>query len=124
MHLSFENLATTGAQGLQASLMGIHHDISFKSILEDDSISLASKAHICSCLGKGVRLWLVAKPSIHSFRIAHYTFTLVLRFCLSLIQPLAFSFFTCECGHKLDTFGMHLAHCPFGGQQIVTHDVI
>jgi hypothetical protein len=30
----------------------------------------------------------------------------------------------CECGHWLDTFGMHLAHCPFRGQQIATHDAI
>jgi hypothetical protein len=45
-------------------------------------------------------------------------------FCLSLIQPSAFSFFTCECGHGLDVFGTHLIRCLFGGQQIATHEVI
>jgi len=30
----------------------------------------------------------------------------------------------CECGHGLETFGTQLAHCPFGGQHITTHDVI
>jgi hypothetical protein len=53
-------------------------------------------------------LWLVAKPSICSFPIAHYIFTVVLRFCLSLVQLSAFSFLTCECGHGLNAFGTHL----------------
>jgi hypothetical protein len=39
MHLSFESLAITNTPSLQAFLMGIHHDTSLKSILEDDSIS-------------------------------------------------------------------------------------
>jgi hypothetical protein len=30
----------------------------------------------------------------------------------------------CECGHGLNTFNVHLTHCPFGGQQIATHDGI
>ncbi len=51
----------------QASLMDIHHNTSFRYILEDDFISSASKVRIYSCLGKGTRLWLIAKPSIHSF---------------------------------------------------------
>jgi hypothetical protein len=45
MHLSFESLAIIGALGLQAYLMDIHHDTSLRSILEDDSISSASKSH-------------------------------------------------------------------------------
>jgi len=48
----------------------------------------------------------------------------MLRFYFGLIQPLAFSVFMCECEHKLDTFGTHLVHCPFGGQRISTHDAI
>jgi len=28
----------------------------------------------------------------------------------------------CECGHGLNTSNVHLIHCPFGGQQIATHD--
>ncbi len=28
------------------------------------------------------------------------------------------------CTDRLDTFGTHIVHCPFGGQWIVTHDVI
>jgi hypothetical protein len=58
-------------------------------------------------LGKRVTLWLFARPFIGSFCIAHSTFTLVLHFHFSLIQPLACSLFMCECGHKLDAFGMH-----------------
>jgi hypothetical protein len=96
-------------------LMDIHHDTSLRSILEDDSISLASKTCICFCLGKGARLWLIVKPSIYSFRIAHFIFTLALFFHLGLIQPLTFSLFMCECGHGLDTFGMHLTCCLFKG---------
>jgi hypothetical protein len=30
----------------------------------------------------------------------------------------------CECGHGLDAYDMHRACCPFGGQQITTHDKI
>jgi hypothetical protein len=95
-------------------LMDIHHDTSFKSILEDDSISSTSRAHIHYCLGKGARLWLVVRPSIYSFHITHFTFTLALNFCLDLIQPLTFNLFTCECGHRLDTSCTHLTHCAFG----------
>jgi hypothetical protein len=82
---SFESLVVIGALGLHVYLMDIHHDTSLRSILEDDSISLASKAHICSCSGKGAGLWLIIKPSIHSFRIAHSTFTPVLHFHFGLI---------------------------------------
>jgi hypothetical protein len=35
--------------------MDIHHDTSFRSILEDDSISFTFKVHICFCSSKGVR---------------------------------------------------------------------
>jgi len=38
MHLSFKNLVLTNALSLQISLMDIHHDASFRSILEDDFI--------------------------------------------------------------------------------------
>jgi hypothetical protein len=48
----------------------------------------------------------------------------MLRFCFSLIQPLAYSLFTCECGHGLDTSDMHLTCCPFGIQWIATPNAI
>jgi hypothetical protein len=107
-----------------ASLIDFHHDASLKSILEDDSISSASKAYIRFCSGKGARRWLVVRPCICSFRIAHSTFTSMLRFHFGLIQPSTSSFFTCECGHMLDPSNTHLVHCPFGGQWIATHDPI
>ncbi len=103
---------------------GHPHDTSFRSILEDDFISFISRTHICFCSGKGARLWLFATPSIHLFYIAHSIFTSSLCFCLGQIQPSTSSFFTCECGHKLYTSCMHLACCPFEGQQITTHDAI
>jgi hypothetical protein len=115
MHPFFESLVVTGAPGLQAFLMDIHHETSFRSILEDESISLASRSHICSCSSKGVGLWLVTRPSIHSFRIAHCTLTSMLHFRLNLIQPLASSLLTCKCGHELDASSMHLVRCSFGG---------
>jgi hypothetical protein len=62
--------------------MDIHHDTSLRFILEDDSISLTSRACICSCLGKGVGLWLVVRPFISLFCIAHFTFTSALLFVL------------------------------------------
>jgi hypothetical protein len=83
-----------------------------------------SRAYIHSCLNKGARLWLIVKPSIYSFRITHFIFTSTLCFHFGLIKPLAFSLFMCECEHGLDTFGMHLTCCPFGGQQIATLDAI
>jgi hypothetical protein len=45
-------------------------------------------------------------------------------FCFSLIQLSTFSLFMCECGHGLDAYGMHLAHCPFGSWQIARRDAI
>ncbi len=47
-----------------------------------------------------------------------------MRFHVDLIQPLASSLLTCECGHRLNGYGMHFTHCMFGGQQITTHDTI
>jgi hypothetical protein len=94
--------------------MDFHHDTSFRFILEDGSISLTSRARIHSCSKKGVRLWLLVRPPIDSFHIAHFTFTLALHFYLGLIQPSTSSLFMCECGHMLDTFGTHLIRCPFG----------
>jgi hypothetical protein len=95
--------------------MDLHHDTSFRYILEDDSISLASRICIHSCSGKGIGLWLVVKPYIRSFRITHFIFTSMLHFQFGLIKPLTSSVLMCECGHKLDTCGMHLVHCMFGG---------
>jgi hypothetical protein len=116
MHPSFESLVVIGASSLQATLMDIHHDTSFRSILEDDSISSTFRARIQFCSGKGVGLWLVVRPSICLFHITHIIFTLTLHFHLGLIQPLASSFLTCECGHRLDVFGTHLICCLFGVQ--------
>jgi hypothetical protein len=62
MHSSFESLAILAPQVYEYILW-----TSVTSILEDDFISLASKAHIHSCSCKGVGLWLVVKPSIYSF---------------------------------------------------------
>jgi hypothetical protein len=87
MHLSFQSLIVFNTPSLQILLMDIHHNTSFRFILEDDSISLAFRAHIRFCLGKGAGLWLITRPSIHSFYITHFTFILTLCFCLSLIQP-------------------------------------
>jgi hypothetical protein len=101
MHFFFENLAITNTQGLHASFMDIHRDTSFKSILEDGSISSSSRARIHFCSGKRARLWLVVKPFIGSFHIVYSTCTLALHFCLGLIQPSTFSLSTCECGHGL-----------------------
>jgi len=104
--------------------MDSHYDTSFRSILKDDSISSTSIARIHFCSSKGARLWLVSTPSICSFRIAHSTFTSMLCFHLGLIQPSTSSLFTCECGHGLDAFGMHLIRCTFGGKKIATNDAI
>jgi hypothetical protein len=82
------------------------------------------RTHICFCSSKGSRLWLVVRLFFYLFHIVHSTFISTLCFYLGLIQPLTSNLFTCECGHKLDTFGTHLSCCPFGGQQIATHDVI
>jgi hypothetical protein len=120
----FESLVVITASGLQAPWMDIHHNTSFRSILKDDSISSSSKACIHSCSSKGARLWLVVRSSIRSFHIAHSLFISTMHFHLGVIQPLAFSFFTCECGHGSDTFGTHLVRCPFGSQRIATHDTI
>jgi hypothetical protein len=104
--------------------MNIHHNTSLRSILENDSIFSTSKAHIRSCSDKGAKLWLVIKPSIHSFHITHFIFTLVLHFHLYVIQPSTSNLLMCENEHGLNTSSTHLARCPFGGQRIATHDTI
>ncbi len=108
MHHSFENLVVTGVLCLQASLIDIHDDASFRSILEIDSSSSTSKTCIYFCLGKGAKLWLIARPSIRSFYIAHSTITSMLHFHFSLIQPLASNVFMCEYGHSLNAFNTYL----------------
>jgi hypothetical protein len=72
--------------------MDMHRDTFLRSILEDDSIPLAFRAHIRSCLSKGARLWLIVRPSIRLFFIAHFIFTSTLQFCFNLIQPLVSNF--------------------------------
>ncbi len=74
----FMSLAIINALGLKASLRDIHHSAFLRFILEEDSISLTSKACICFCLCKGSRLWLIVRPSICSFHITHFTFILAL----------------------------------------------
>lgn len=85
IHLSFESLAITNAPNLQTFVMDIHHNTSFESILEDYSISSISSAHIRFCSNEGAGLWLIAKPSIYSFHIAHFIFTSMLHFNINLI---------------------------------------
>jgi len=86
--------------------------------------SWSSRAHICSCLGKEAGLWLIIRPYIHLFHITYFALILMFCFYLGLIQPLASSLFTCECGHGLKAFSMHLTSCLFKGQWITTHDAI
>jgi hypothetical protein len=124
MHPSFKNLVITNAPSLHVPLMDIHHDMSLRSILENDSISSCLRVHIHFCLGKGVGLWLVVRPFICLFHIAHSTFTSTLCFHLALIQPLASSFLMCECWHRLDASNTHLVRYLLGSQQITTHDAI
>jgi hypothetical protein len=115
MHLSFKNLAIIDILGFYASLMDIHHDTFFRSISEDDYISLTFKDYNHYCSDKRVRLWLIVKLSIHLFHVTNYTFTLTLHFHFTLIILLTSSFFMCECGHGLYTFDTHLRCCLFGG---------
>jgi hypothetical protein len=44
IHFLKKKLAIINAPSLQASLIDVYHDISFRFILEDDSISLTSKS--------------------------------------------------------------------------------
>ncbi len=67
MHPSFESLVVISTPGLQVSLMDNQNDTSFKSILEDDSISSSYKACICSSSNKGAGLWLIVRPFIVHF---------------------------------------------------------
>ncbi len=96
MHPFFQNLAITSTPSLQASLMNFHHDTSLRSILENDSISSSSRAHICSCSGKGNKA-MVGCQAIYLF-ILHHTlyFHLSIAFSLQFDQPSTSSTFTCE----------------------------
>jgi hypothetical protein len=104
--------------------MDFHHDTSLRFILEDDFISSTSKACIHFCSGKGAGLWLVVKPSINLFHIAHFYFHFNVAFSSQFDSSFNIFFFMCECGQGLDTSNMHLTHCPFGGLQIATRDAI
>ncbi len=86
----------------------------FENLRITNTLSLHPK--LAFLFGKGVRLWLIVRPSICSFCIAHFTFISTLHFCFGLIYSLAFSLFMCECEHGLNATAMHLTCCPFGGQ--------
>jgi len=120
----FESLTIIGILSLRAFLMNIHHDTSFRFILEEDFIFLTFKICNRSCLNKGARLWLIARSYICSFCITHFIFTSTLCFRLGSIQPSTFSLFTCEYDHELDASSTHLTDCSFESQQIITHDAI
>jgi hypothetical protein len=89
-----------------------HPSLSWKMI----TFPLHLKPAFALVWARGHGLWLIVKPSIHSFRIVHFTFTSALHFCFNLIQPSTFSLFKCECGHGLDASNTHLTCCPFGGR--------
>jgi hypothetical protein len=59
------------------------------------------------CLLKELIIWLVVRPFICSFHIAHSTFILMMGFHFGLIQLSASNPFTCECEYKLDVSSMH-----------------
>jgi len=83
--------------------------------LEDDFIPLASRAAFVLVWARGWGYgWLLGHLSI-CFAL-HILRSPQCCFFFDLIQTLTFNFLTCECGHKLDAFGMHLFRCPFGGQ--------
>jgi hypothetical protein len=69
MHISFESLIVINILGLQVFFMDIHHNTSLKSILKNDSISLAFGVRIQFCSNKGTRLWLIFKSSFCSFAL-------------------------------------------------------
>jgi hypothetical protein len=122
MHHSFESLVVIGTPSQQAFLMDIHHDTSFKFILEDDSISSASRAHIRSSSCKGVGLWLVVNHlSIHF--TSHILFSPQRYVFISIWFSLR-NLLMCECEHRLDAYGTHLARYLFRGQWIITHGTI
>jgi hypothetical protein len=85
--------------------MGIHHNTSFRPILEDDSISFVFKTYICFCLSKrSTRLWFITWPFIFLFHITHFIFTLAMCFHSDLIHPLTFNLIMCECEYGLNAF--------------------
>jgi len=53
MHPSSKSLTVNGAPSLHVFLLDIHHDTSFRSILENDFITLTSKAHIYFVWARG-----------------------------------------------------------------------
>jgi hypothetical protein len=52
MHPSSESLIVVDTPSLQASLMDFHHDTLLRFILENDSISSTSRAHILFLFGQ------------------------------------------------------------------------
>ncbi|KAG6556932.1 hypothetical protein Mapa_001347 [Marchantia paleacea] len=53
------------------SLMESHHDTTFSSIMHDDSLSITSRIHIPSLLGKGRGIWLIAQSSLLLLSTSH-----------------------------------------------------
>jgi hypothetical protein len=106
MHPSTESLVVIGAPNLHASLMDIHHDTSLRSILEADSISLASRTCICSCSSRGQGYgWLLGhlfvRFALHTlFSPQHCIFVSVWFSLRYLIIPCV----------SVDTSWTHLAH--------------
>ncbi len=92
----------------------------FRSMKCDSRVSFSARTFISFYLSHEpkarvtiTRLWLVVMPFICSFCIAHFTYTSMLHFHASLIQPSTSNIFTCECEHGLNAFGTHLTRCPF-----------
>jgi hypothetical protein len=103
--------------------MDIHHDTSFRSVLEDDSFLMLLEPTFAFVGAKGgamVDYWAIYMYVPHRTLYFHINNN----FCLSLIQPSKSSLFMCECGHGSNASGTHLTCCPFKGQQIATHNTI
>ncbi len=85
IHPSFESLAVINAPSLHASLMDIHHNTSFKPILEDDSIFSISKSTSTFVQARGHGYGWLLGHLFYLFCIAYFTFTSTMCFCFSLI---------------------------------------
>jgi len=79
------------------------------------------QAHLHSCVGLGVGVWLLIRLTTPTFHLSSVHFFITLHIHLGLPHPTIAHFSQFQCAHTIDNLYTHLLQCPCGSEHIATH---
>ncbi len=79
-------------------------------------------AHLCSCVGLRVDVWLLICPTTFAFHLFLTNFIRALCTHLGLSHLMVVHLSRCQCDHTIEGLNTHLFWYPYGSENIVVHD--